>query len=54
MSLQQDRPEADATDAAELGPTPPGTPRHGLWEGCSFLPDTPCAREFGRNGLSHC
>jgi len=21
-------------------------PRHGVWNGCSFLPDTPCTREL--------
>jgi len=42
----QGRPSADATDAAALGPAPLWVPRHGVWEGCLFLPDTPYAREL--------
>jgi len=26
-------------------------PRHGVWVDYSFLPDTPCAWEFSRNGI---
>ena len=26
-------------------------PHHGVWVSCSYLPDTPCSREFGRNGI---
>jgi len=25
-----------------------GAPHHGVWVGCYFLPDTPCAPEFSR------
>ena len=42
----QGRPQADATDAAALGPAPLGAPRHVVWVHYSFyqiLPDTPCA-----------
>jgi len=39
------RAYAYANDAAALALV------HGVWVGRSFLPDTPCAREFSRNGL---
>jgi len=42
----QGRPQADATDAAALGPSPLGAPRRGGWVDCLFLPDTPCARQL--------
>ena len=43
--------EADATDAAALGPVPLGAPRHGVWVDYSVLPDTPYAWEFSRNAI---
>jgi len=48
---KQGLPEADATDAAALGPAPLGAPRNGVWVDYSFLPDTPCAWEFSRNAI---
>jgi len=30
-TCEQGWPQADATDAAALGPTPLGVPRHGVW-----------------------
>ena len=49
MNREQDRPEAHATDTAALGPAPLGAPRHGVWAGCSFLPDT-LRSEYCKNG----
>jgi len=43
ISYVQGRPQ---TDAAALGPAPTGAPRHAVWAGFSFLPDTPCAPEL--------
>jgi len=34
-----------------IGPRASGGPRHGVWVGCSFLPDTPGVREFSRSGF---
>jgi len=34
-----------------IGPRALGGPRHGVWEDCSFLSDTPCAWEFSRNAI---
>jgi len=34
-----------------IGPCASGAPRHGVWVDCSFLPDAPCAWEFGRNAI---
>jgi len=33
-----------------IGPSASGIPLYGVWAGCPFSPDTPCVREFSRNG----
>jgi len=48
---KQGWPQADATNAAALGPAPLRAPRYGVWIGYSFLPDARCASEFSKNGL---